>query len=109
MDVAVAPYLPEESLTFSLLKVYEYMAAGLPIVASRIGPISEIMEDEKQGLLVMPGSSLELARAIARLILEPALREKLGIAARLNALKKHTWKDRVGRILNTVKTELSVG
>src|SRR5262249_36909852 len=37
MDVAVAPYPPLENFYFSPLKVYEYMAAGLPVVASRIG------------------------------------------------------------------------
>jgi glycosyltransferase involved in cell wall biosynthesis len=52
--VAVAPYPQLEQFYFSPLKIYEYMAAGLPVIASDIGQISELIEDKVNGLLVPP-------------------------------------------------------
>src|SRR5262249_57748941 len=43
MDAAVAPYPDLSRFYFSPLKVYEYMAAGLPVVASRIGQLAQIL------------------------------------------------------------------
>lgn len=90
MDAAVAPYPALTQFYGSPLKVYEYMAAGLPIVASRIGQIEELIEDGQTGLLVPPGDAAELARALSRLEFEPKLREHLGTTAQ-NAVWDHTW------------------
>jgi glycosyltransferase involved in cell wall biosynthesis len=90
MDAAVAPYPALAQFYGSPLKVYEYMAAGLPIVASRIGQIEELIEDGETGLLVPPGDGAELAKALSRLEFEPKLREHLGTAAQ-NAVWDHTW------------------
>ena len=48
------------------------MAAGVPVVASRIGAFAELLEDGRQGLLVPPGDPLALAAALRRLALNPA-------------------------------------
>src|SRR5262249_29832585 len=57
MDVGVAPYPDLPNFYFSPLKVYEYMAAGLPVVASRLGQISNLIEPGVTGLLVPPGDA----------------------------------------------------
>lgn len=57
MDVAVAPYPPLDHFYFSPLKLFEYMAAGLPIVASRIGQLEELIDDGVTGLLCQPGDA----------------------------------------------------
>lgn len=92
-DVAVAPY-PELSFEFyfSPLKIFEYMAAGKPIVASRIGQIAETIDDEVDGLLVEPGNEQELATKIIRLIENPDLRTLLGKNAQKKA-RNNTWLD----------------
>src|SRR6185312_13843032 len=82
IDVAVAPYPEMEGLYFSPIKVFEYMAAGLPIVVSDIGQLSEIIQHEVNGLVSPPGDSFLLARAIERLRQSPDLRMRLGLAAR---------------------------
>jgi len=64
------------------LSVLEAMAHGLPIVASRVGGIPEIIETSDHGLLVPPGDSEALAEAIRSLIDDPVLRRNLSIAAR---------------------------
>src|SRR5690606_38547242 len=65
MHVATAPYpaVAGERHYFSPLKLYEYLAAGLPVVASRIGQAARVIEDGQTGLLVPPGDPAALAGA----------------------------------------------
>src|SRR6185295_20195690 len=62
----------------------EAMAAGLPVVASAVGGVPELV-DEQTGALVPPGDAAALAAALARLVAEPRLRERLGAAGRRRA------------------------
>jgi len=76
---------------FSPLKVYEYMAAGLPVVASRVGQLQKLIEPGVNGLLVPPGDTAALAAALGRLQSDPQLRLRLGQAARAAVIRQHTW------------------
>src|SRR5262249_24948202 len=49
MDVGLAPYLPQANFYFSPLKLYEYMAAGLCVIASGAGEIARVIHDESNG------------------------------------------------------------
>jgi glycosyltransferase involved in cell wall biosynthesis len=60
----------------------EAMATGRPVIAARVGGLSDIVADGETGLLVPPGDAEALRRAMARLIDDPALRERMGAAAR---------------------------
>ncbi len=95
LDVLVAPYPQMDGFYFSPLKIFEYMAAGKPIVASRIGQVAEILENEKTALLVAPENPDELAFALRRLKNEHKLAERLGLEAQKEAKEKHTWKERL--------------
>ena len=64
MDVAVAPYLPLTPFYFSPLKVFEYLTAGLAVVASRVGQVAAVIEHEVNGLLCPAGVADELATAL---------------------------------------------
>ena len=99
MDVGVAPYPDDPDFYFSPLKVYEYMAAALPVVASRIGQLDGLIVHEQNGLVYTPGDSSRLTRALARLIENRAWACDLGKAARQTILSGHTWDDRVEQIL----------
>jgi glycosyltransferase involved in cell wall biosynthesis len=61
---------------------FEAMAAGKPVVASALGGLLDQVTDGVTGLLVAPGDSAALAQAMAQLTSDPALREKMGSAAR---------------------------
>jgi glycosyltransferase involved in cell wall biosynthesis len=91
MDVGVAPYPNLEQFYFSPLKVYEYMMAGLPVVASAIGQLCELIQHEVNGLLCPPGDATALAAALWRLREKRAWRLALGRAGRETVLEKHTW------------------
>ena len=60
----------------------EAMAAGVPVVTTRIAGVSELVEDGVSGYLVPPSDSAPLARAIAALLDDPALRARFGAAGR---------------------------
>jgi glycosyltransferase involved in cell wall biosynthesis len=100
MDVAVAPYPQLAHFYFSPLKVFEYMAAGLPVVASRVGQIVQIIQHDVNGLLYPPGDPVALADALQQLSADPELGRRLGREARKTVLRNHTWDQVVRRILS---------
>ncbi len=100
MDVATAPYPAMSDFYFSPLKVYEYMAAGLPIVASRCGQLAALIEDDVNGCLCAPGDSPALTAALERLRRDAPLRRAIGAAARATITHGHTWDGVAGRIMD---------
>jgi glycosyltransferase involved in cell wall biosynthesis len=91
MDVAVAPYPALTDFYFSPLKVYEYMAAGRPVIASRIGQLKKLIQPGINGVLVTPGDAAELTEALEKLFGDTATRSRLGREARRAVLRDHTW------------------
>jgi 2-deoxystreptamine N-acetyl-D-glucosaminyltransferase/2-deoxystreptamine glucosyltransferase len=68
----------------------EGMAAGLPVVASRVGGIPTLVDHDVNGLLVPPGDAAALAAAITRVLTEPGTAARLAAAARRTAAK-YSW------------------
>ncbi len=81
----------------SPLKLFEYMAASKAIVASRLPSLGEVLTDEVNALLVAPGDADALADGIRRLVNDPALRARLGGAAR-DAVAEYSWDRRAERL-----------
>jgi glycosyltransferase involved in cell wall biosynthesis len=78
-------------------KLLELMAAGLAIVAGRVGQIAEYIEDGRSGLLVAPGDPAALARGALRLLADAPVRARLGQAARARVAQQYTWDDLAAR------------
>jgi glycosyltransferase involved in cell wall biosynthesis len=105
-DILLSPHVPlEDGSEFfgSPTKLFEYMAMGKGIIASRLGQIGEMLVNEKTALLVEPGNERELAKAITRLSSSRELRESLGAAARGAAIAEHTWKHNAQRVLDAYR------
>jgi glycosyltransferase involved in cell wall biosynthesis len=102
MDVAVAPYPAVEEFYFSPLKLFEYMAAGRAVVASRIGQVAEVIADGFTGLLYEPGNHEALRGCIRRLRADENGRRELGQNARM-ASSKNTWQQNAERVLHWVE------
>ena len=101
-DILVSPHIPlaDGSDFFgSPTKVFEYMAMGKGIVASRLGQIGEVLSDDETALLVEPGNVDQLASALVKLFETGGLRERLGARAREVAMQKHTWTRNAERVL----------
>ncbi len=75
---------------WSPLKIFEYMATGLPVVAPAVGRIPALVGDGREGLLYDPANPDGLAAALERLA-DASLRGRLGAAARGRALREYGW------------------
>jgi glycosyltransferase involved in cell wall biosynthesis len=97
-DVGVAPFDTAAHAPLSLgfywspLKMFEYMASGLPVVAPAVDRIPSLVEDGREGLLYRPGADHgeALAGALATLT-DVTLRARLGAAARARAIRDYSW------------------
>lgn len=84
-----------EGLPMSLL---EAMAAGVPVVASAVGGIPDVVKHGVNGLLVAPGDTLDLLRAMRRLLREPQLAAALGAAGRETVRAQHAPEQALARL-----------
>jgi glycosyltransferase involved in cell wall biosynthesis len=84
----------------SPLKLFEYMAAGVPIVASSLPSVREILRHGENAWLVQPDDSLALARGIQWLLKKRSLGEELAAQAAKD-VQAYTWERRAAHILRT--------
>ena len=127
-DVATAPYpapVRDDDHYFSPLKVYEYLSAGLAVVASGVGELPAVLGAAspdaaattptaatpdtpgvhvgQRGIIVTPGDPDALARALDLLAGDRALASRLGEAGRADVVNHHTWTSRALDLLTTVQ------
>jgi glycosyltransferase involved in cell wall biosynthesis len=86
--------------------VLEAMAAGLPVIATAVGGIGEVLEDRRTGLLVAPGDPAVLADRICQLMAVPVLAQALGIAARAEVTERYSFPRMVGAFDEVYRMEL---
>jgi glycosyltransferase involved in cell wall biosynthesis len=110
-DLLLAPPAPsvasaagrEIGRWMSPLKLFEYMAAGKPILASDIPALREVLCDGETALLLPPGDTQAWAGAARRLLADPTAATALGARAQAEFLATYTWEARVAGILARLK------
>jgi glycosyltransferase involved in cell wall biosynthesis len=95
--VVVNPSL-SEAFGMSLV---EAMVAGIPVIAARVGGMVEIVKEGETGLLVEPGDTGSLARAICYLLEHDDVRSRMGEAARRRARALFSWDRVAARLVET--------
>ena len=89
VDIFVMPSIWEG---FGVAAV-EAEAMEIPVVATRVGGVPEVVLDGETGILVEPGNSEQLAQAILKLIENPTLRRQMGKRGRRHVLANYRWED----------------
>ena len=98
-DIGVAPFdlhahapLAAFGFYWSPLKVFEYMAMGLPVVTVDVTPLNEVVRDGQEGLLYPAGDGDALASRLKSLADGPDLRKRLGLNARVRVTARYSWR-----------------
>jgi glycosyltransferase involved in cell wall biosynthesis len=108
-DVGVAPFEIAAHGPLSLgffwspLKVFEYMATGLPVVAPAVDRIPALVGHGREGLLYGAGFEPSLESALARLT-DPALRQVLGAAGRERAVQDYSWRAHCAALVRAIES-----
>lgn len=114
-EVALAPYQKkvrnsgtgiDTGDNISPLKVIEYMSAGLPVMASNLESIGEIIRHGETGFLIPPDDIDAWLRCLKHLRDNPEERKKIGLRARSVFLESYTWDARARKILSFVQAYL---
>ena len=104
LDVAVMPFPETEHYKYfmSPLKLFEYMAAGVPIVATDLPSIREILQHDRDVWLVPPENPESLGRGISTLLQNRDRATRISRSAK-ERVKRYTWSKRAEGILKKVQ------
>lgn len=95
--------------TFELsmpIKLFEYMAHGLPIIASNFGHMKDYVEKESCGILVNPDDTGEIEDAIVRLLTDKKIYQQYSINGKAAAESTYRWEFEFEKLLHHYKTKL---
>ena len=112
MDVLLMPYQKSVSIGvagqdtaqwMSPMKMFEYMASGVPLVSSDLPVLREVLEEGRNALLVAPGDPRAWVAAVDRLAFDPGFAAYLGANAHADYKKLYTWAARARQLLEAAK------
>lgn len=103
MDIVIVPYPKFDFWYPSSMKLFEYMSASKPVVASAVDQVKDVIRDGENGLLFNPNNLDEFIKKVLLLVDNPILRRKLGQNARKTVLEKYTWTGHAKKMLELFK------
>ncbi len=86
------PALQAAGFFWSPLKIYEYMAAGLPVVTTDLPPLNTIIREGVEGTLFREGDIVDLAQAIMRVLEDQPAARAMGVRARARVVAHYSWQ-----------------
>ncbi len=95
------PWTPHYAYYMSPLKLFEYMAAEKPILATRLPSVMEVLADGENAVLVEPDNPLALAQGIRRILEDKAFSRSISSRARQDVLN-YTWEKRAQKIAHFI-------
>jgi glycosyltransferase involved in cell wall biosynthesis len=102
------PWTPHYAYHMSPLKLFEYMAAEKPILATRLPSVMEVLADGKNAVLAEPDNPRELAHGIRRIIEDKEFSQRIGTRARQDVLH-YTWEKRAQKIAHFIAGKMQTG
>jgi glycosyltransferase involved in cell wall biosynthesis len=103
-QIGILPFLDTPHIGVTLAnKLFDYMGAGLPVVASDVRPMRRVLETTDSGVLVPAGEHRALADAFLRLLGDPALRARLGANGRAAIAGPYAWREDARRFADAVE------
>lgn len=113
VDILLMPYQRSVSIGvkkhdtakwMSPMKMFEYMAAGVPIISSDLPVLKEVLTNQVNAMLVCPDDPKKWIEAVDELIENPKLADSIGIQAHNDYRNKYTWTKRASTILDVAKS-----
>ena len=101
-DIMIHPSI-EEPFGIAIL---EGMRAGLPVVASKVGGIPEVIQENESGILVEPRNSTELTKAVNQLLADSALSKQMGDAGNMRWRNRFTYETMIGKIEEYLSSQI---
>jgi len=83
----------------SPMKMFEYMASGVPLVASDLPVLQEVLRDGENALIARAGNVADWMEKIRRLVDDAELGQRLARTAQEDLIRNHTWDARASRIM----------
>lgn len=108
-DILVAPYNPAKSYLRrrygigSPLKIFEYMACGKSSITTSVEPITNVVRDHVNAILVPPGDVKSLRDALSELIENPEIAKSIGKKAREDAVRYYSWQSLARKVEDVIK------
>jgi glycosyltransferase involved in cell wall biosynthesis len=99
--VGLAPYPAEEFFYFSPIKIVEYLAAGIPVVSTRLGDVPDLVAGG--GKVVAAGDPAAFVDAVDALLRDPTERDVLGLRGRARMEREQTWRAIAHRTIDAVR------
>lgn len=96
MDICV---MPGSNNYGSPMKIFEYMAMGKPVVAPRLAPIEDVINDNVNGMLFQQNDSSSLEGCLLELINNDEKRKRIGQEARKTVFLRHLWKHNAEKVI----------
>jgi glycosyltransferase involved in cell wall biosynthesis len=99
-DYALMTYPDMEGFYFSPLKMFEYLSMEIPVIATNVGQIGEIIRNGETGMLVHPPTAENFAHAVAEVDSNPVLRIAMRENCRALVLAQYGWDENARQVMN---------